>query len=506
MKLFSTSDIQKIDKYTITNEPISSIDLMERAATEVVNEITSRYDVSHKIYIFAGPGNNGGDALVVARLLLGKSYSVFVYLCNPSGKLSPDCRVNKDRLLKEHTNSNFTEIVNEFAPPKLTEKDIIIDGLFGSGLNKPLEGGFAGLVRYINASSAKVISIDIPSGMFGEDNSNKFEEQIIVEAELTLTFQFPKIAFFFAENSPYFGEIKILEIGIHPDAIRQTHSNISTLEKEDISKLLKKREKFSHKGNYGQGLLFAGSFGKMGAAILSATACLRSGIGLLTTHVPECGIIPLQTAVPESMGSIDPFAETITTLPELKQFSAFGVGPGLGTSTQTAAFLENLLATTGEHPIVIDADALNIISTWPVIDNVFPKNCIITPHPKEFDRLAGKSSTSYERFIKAQNFAKKHKVFVILKGAYTTIACPSGECFFNTTGNPGMATAGSGDVLTGIILALLAQEYTVKEAALIGVYLHGLAGDLASEEKSEESMIARDIIDKIGNAFKYLKK
>lgn len=503
MKLFTTSDIRNLDKYTIEKEPVSSVELMERAAKKFVDEFISRFDKSRHVYVFAGYGNNGGDALTVARMLLSKSYEVHAFLCNPEKRLSSDCRINKDRLLEE-PNMRFTEINSEFIPPPLTEQDVVIDGLFGSGLDKPLTGGFAGLARYINASPASVVAVDIPSGLFGEDTGIP-AEQSIVKADLTLTFQFPKLSFLFPENAPYIGECKILDINIHPDAIKTVDSDFYLLEKEDVVKLLKKRNLFSHKGNYGHGLLFTGSFGKIGAGILSAKACLRSGIGLLTTHIPECGISAMHTAVPETMLNVDTADHNITEFPDLAPYSAFAAGPGLGTSPQTSAFLENLLSEVGIRPIVLDADALNIISTWPVVDNAFPDNCILTPHPKEFDRLAGDSQTAYERLTKARRFAREHKVFIILKGAYTAITCPDGTCFFNTTGNPGMATGGSGDVLTGMILSFLAQGYSPKNASVLGVYLHGLAGDVAAEKLSEESMIAGDIVNNIGEAFLRLK-
>jgi len=503
MKLFTTSDIRKLDKYTIEKEPVSSIDLMERAGKKFTDEFISRFDNSRHVYVFAGQGNNGGDALVIARMLLSKSYEVHVFLCNPEKRLSSDCRVNKDRLLEE-PNVRFTEINSEFLPPTLTRNDIIIDGLFGSGLNKPLEGGFAGLVRYINDSPATVVAVDIPSGLFGED-TRITDNQPIVKADFTFTFQFPKLSFFFPESAPYIGVCKILDINIHPDAIKSVDTDFYLLEQDEVANLLKKRNKFSHKGNYGHGLLFVGSFGKIGAGILSVKACLRSGIGLLTAHIPECGMSAMHAAVPETILSLDPSDQYITEFPDLTPYTAFAAGPGLGTFTRTSAFLENLLSNIDTRPIVLDADALNIVATWPVIDNVFPDNCILTPHPKEFDRLAGSSQTSYERLTKARNFVREHKVFVVLKGTYTAIVCPDGDCFFNTTGNPGMATGGSGDVLTGMILSFLAQGYSPKQAAVLGVYLHGLAGDIAAEKISEESMIAGDIVDNIGEAFLQLK-
>ncbi|MDR2475506.1 MAG: NAD(P)H-hydrate dehydratase [Bacteroidales bacterium] len=499
MKIFSTSTIRDIDKYTIDNEPIASIDLMERAAMRLTNEIALRFDLSHRIYIFAGQGNNGGDALAVARLMVGKGYQVFIFLCNPFQKLSPDCAKNKERLLKI-PGIQFTEIISEFPPPELTANDVVIDGLFGSGLSRPLSGGHAALVKHINASSATVVAIDIPSGLFDENNAST---TCAIKATLTLTLQFPKLSFFFAENDKYVGELKIIDIHLHPAAIRNTPASIQMLEAQDVARLLHKRNRFSHKGTFGHGLLIAGSLGKMGAAILSSKAGLRTGIGLLTAHVPECGMSIMQTAIPEAMLSLDSYSNSIGEIPDLDAYSAIAVGPGIGTTTQTSTFLEEFLPLTGNIPVVLDADALNIIATWPV--QAFPSNSIITPHPKEFDRLAGKSASDYDRFIKAQRFAARNHTYIILKGAYTAIICPDNECFFNSTGNAGMATAGSGDVLTGILLGLLAQGYSLKEAAILGVYLHGLAGDIAVKSFSEESLIAGDIIDHLGKAFNELK-
>lgn len=503
MKLFTTNEIRNLDKYTIEHEPIASIDLMERAAGVLADAIIRRFDTSRKVYVFAGQGNNGGDALALARILLAKGYTVFTYLCNPTRKLSVDCSKNKGQLL-QIPDVSFVEIINEFIPPVLTKDDVVIDGLFGSGLKKPLEGGFAGLVRYINSSPAYVVSIDIPSGLFGENN-DRSDNQIIVEADLTLALQFPKLSFLLADCNRFIGEVEVLDIGIHKDSIIKTQTDFFLLEKEEVAGLLKKRNKFAHKGVFGHGLLCAGSYGKMGAAVLSALACMRSGVGLLTAHVPECGKTVMQTVVPEAMLNIDSMYEFLIHIPDLGACTAVAIGPGIGTSTQTSAFLENFLLKFGTTPVVLDADALNIISVWPISENVFPENCIITPHPKEFDRLAGKSISSYDRFAKARSFAIRNRLYVILKGAFTLIACPDGMCYFNPTGNPGMATAGSGDVLTGILLALLAQGYSLKDASLLGVYLHGLAGDLAEKDTSEESLIARDIINYMGKAFVALK-
>jgi NAD(P)H-hydrate epimerase len=499
-KIFETSQIKGIDQYTIKNEPIASIDLVERAATVFVNEFCRRY-TSHqnRIYVFAGQGNNGADALAIARLLTEKGYNVFTYLVNPSNMLTPDCKENK-RQIQETDNKQFTEVTKEFAPPVLTGQDIIIDGLFGSGLNRPLEGGFAGIVAYINASEATVVSIDIPSGLFGEDNRDN-HPQSIIQADLTLTFEFPKLSFLFPENADYVGEWKVLPIGFHPDALKNSKSNYGLITDEDIPSLIRPRHRFTHKGDYGHALLIAGGTGKMGAAVLAANACLRSGAGLLTTHIPNRGENIMQISLPEAMVSLDANSDYISKLPDISKYKAVGIGPGIGTKNMTADAFETLLRTVASTPLVIDADALNIIAQKTELLKLLPEGTILTPHTGEFDKIAGANKSEYERIQKAREIANEQKVCIVLKGAYTAVCIPSGKVFFNTTGNPGMATAGSGDVLTGILSGLLAQGYGFEAAAVIGVYIHGLAGDLAAKTLSQESMLAGDIVKMLGKAF-----
>ncbi len=500
IKIFATNKIKELDQYTILHEPIDSIDLVERAATTFVREFCrNKPNKQIRIIIFAGQGNNGADALAIACLLKEQFYRVEVYLFNPTQHLSEECELNKRRLL--HTEGiEFTEVIHDFEPPFLSERDIVIDGLFGSGLNRPLTGGFAALVQYINQSGATVVAIDIPSGLFGENNTHNNPEAII-KADLTLTFGFPKLAFFFPENARYVGEWKTLDIGIHPDAVAQTNSPFTLVTEEDISYSLIPRERFAHKGTFGHALLVAGSKGKMGAALLAAKACMRSGVGLLTAHIPSRGEAFFQTAFPEAMVNLDSNSDHLSAIPELNGYTAVGIGPGLGQHIETATALEQLLQAY-DKPIVIDADAINILAANKDLISKLPQRSILTPHPKEFDRLAGESGDSYDRLIKAQSFATEHKVNVVLKGAYTAICTPTGNVYLNSRGNPGMATAGSGDVLTGIILGLLAQGYSPEPAAVIGVYMHATAGDLAANFHSEESMIASDIIDMLGKAFK----
>lgn len=502
IKIFTTQQVKELDQYTIEHEPILSIDLVERASTVFVHEFMRRYSRQTNIIVFAGQGNNGADALAIARLLADESYTVEVYLFNPTQQLSADCEHNRHRLINQ-SDAVFKEISGEFKPPVLTKRDVVIDGLFGSGLNRPLTGGYAAVVNYINQSEATVVSIDIPSGLFGEDNIENNPDAII-KADVTLTFGFPKLAFLLPENAAYTGIWKVLDIGLHPEVIEKTGTPYRMVTEEDIATLIHPRKRFSHKGDFGHGLLIAGSKGKMGASLLAARACLRSGAGLLTVHTPQRGEQIFQTALPEAMLSFDPHMERFTNVPELSNFSAIAIGPGLGHSFETAAAFERVLERAGK-PIIIDADGLNLLSTNHELFTKIPPFSILTPHPKEFDRLTGESANGYERLQKAKAFAADKRVYVILKGAYTAICTPDGEIIINNTGNPGMATAGSGDVLTGILLGLLAQKYDPETVAILGVYLHGTAGDLAAAFFSEESMLSGDIIEMIGKAYKQLK-
>ena len=502
-KLFETSKIKELDIYTIENEPIASIDLVERAANAFVGEFCRRYTSRHnRIYVFAGQGNNGADALAVARLLVDNGYYVFTYLINPTRMLSPECEINKNRY-KNESNRPLTEIEKSFIPPTMEPQDIVIDGIFGSGLNRPLEGGFAKIVDYINCSEATVVSIDIPSGLFGEDNKNN-HAQYIIQADLTLTFEFPKLSFLMPENAIYVGEWKELSIGIHPDAVLKTKTSYGLITDEDIASLLRTRDRFAHKGDFGHALLIAGSKGKMGAAVLAAKGCLRSGGGLLTVQLPARGEVIMQIALPEAMVETDKHADYITEIGDISKYEAIGIGPGIGTSEQTTIFFKKLLEAAHAKPLVVDADALNIIAENSELLHHLPEGAILTPHPGEFDRLTGRSETAFERMTKARLLAAEQKICIVLKGAYTTVCTPTGKVFFNTSGNPGMATAGSGDVLTGILLGLLSQGYRPEEASVIGVYLHGIAGNFAASNLSEESLIASDIIHYLGIAFKQM--
>lgn len=500
MKFFPTSAIKAIDAYTIGHEPIASIDLMERAARALTDAILERY-AGRSFAVFAGPGNNGGDGLAVARMLAAAGNRVSVWLINPNGVLSPDCAVNLARL--EDTAVAVTEVGDAFSMPALDRETIIVDALFGSGLNRPLGGLFADVVKGIDMLSNDVVAIDMPSGLMGGDNDPSL--QLIVFATLTLTLQFPKLSLLFAENEMFVGEFKVLDIGLSQRAIADTPSPFVYTDRVDIAPLIKPRAKHSHKGAYGRALLVAGSKGMAGASVLAARAALRSGVGLLTLHVPACNNTIVQVAVPEAMTSIDSSECCFSDTLDISKYNAVAVGPGLGQSAESEAALLQLIAAC-RVPMVLDADALNILSRNPKYMQCLPQGSIITPHVGEFSRLFGAADSSFVRLQAARAYASTFGVTVVLKGAYTAVVTPQGAMHFNSSGNPGMATGGCGDVLTGCIVSLLAQGYTSVDAARIAVYIHGLAGDLAAAEKGQTALVAGDVIDFLPSAWRSLEE
>jgi len=502
-KIFSVEKIRKADQFTIENEPISSLDLMERAAKECFIWLANKAQKNQEFAVFCGPGNNGSDGLVIARMLEKAGYSVQVFILNLTGKFSQDFHVNLRRL--QETSCKITQwddLVKDI--PELSAQTIIIDAIFGSGLSKELKGLPQRIVKKLNELPFVKVAIDIPSGLFS-DVSTLHSKAVIFQADYTLSFQFPKLAFLMPENETFVGDWQILNIGLSEEYIQKTNTPYFYLNAAFIATLIKPRSKFSHKGSFGHVLMIAGDENKMGAAILSSKAALRAGAGLLTLHHPSSvkSLIPL--AVPELMSSIDKSEEAFTQLPDLSKYSHIAIGPGLGTRTQTAKALK-LLIQQWNTPLVIDADGLNILSQNKTWLSFLPKGSILTPHIGEFNRLVGITKNDFERLEKAIDFAEKYGIYLVVKGAHTFIATPNRKVFFNSTGNSGMATGGSGDVLTGMIIGLLAQNYHPIDAAILGVYLHGLSGDFAAEHNGMESIIASDIIDNIGKAYQRIKQ
>lgn len=491
MKIFSNQQIRNLDQITIQTEPISSINLMERAGRKITDWIVQTVpDPKIPFHIFCGPGNNGGDGLVVARLLEMQHRPVTVYV-NATAKLSDDAKTNLDRLPRRR----YLKVVDLNSDYPMPDAGIIVDALFGSGLSRPLRDPWDALVEKINQTHLPVFSIDIPSGMFADI----LTEGICIKADHTLALQSSKLAFYQKENAAFTGKICILDIGLSATARADLPAKNHLIIREDIAHLIPKRSTFDHKGTFGHALLICGGYGKVGAAILAARACLRVGAGKLTVHIPKFAYQVMQLGVPEAMTVIDDHDFWFTDAKDLTGYETVGMGCGLGTHISTAEGLKKVLGS--DHPpIVLDADALNIISQHKPWLNMLKPNSILTPHPGEFSRLWGPSRNSFERLELQRQISIDYRIFIVYKQAYTCITTPDGHAFFNSTGNPGMATAGSGDVLTGMITGFLAQKCDSLSAILLAVYLHGLAGDLAAQQVGQHSLIASDIIDHIGKA------
>ncbi len=492
IKILSTSQIKELDAFTIKNEPIASIDLMERACSGFVEWFIERYDSSKSVLVICGTGNNGGDGLGIARLLSWMPYNITVLIVQSSSE-SEDFQKNLKRL-PPHVDQSVIQNPVHFGLPS---SDIIIDALFGSGLSRPLEGIQAKVVSAMNQSNAIRIAVDIPSGLLAD--SHTFGP--VVQAHHTVTFQLPKLSFLLPYNYSTVGEWHMVDIGLSRKFIAQASTRNYLVDEIGIQELIRPRKKYSHKGDFGHSLIIGGSLGKMGANILATKAALRTGSGLVTSLVPKCGYTAIQSSLPEAMALMDPQENFLSHMPDIRPFNSIGIGPGIGKNKLTIEFVKAFFESQ-DIPCVIDADALNILSENGSVQNLIYPNSILTPHPGEFRRLVGEWQNDFERLELQRQLATRLKSIVVLKGAHTSIAMPTGEVYFNTTGNPAMATGGSGDVLTGILTALLAQQYPPQDAALLGVFLHGLAGDLAS--KNRHAIIASDIIEEIPFAFQWL--
>ena len=499
MKLFSKEQIYEGDQLTTERQKIASTDLMERAGTQIFNWIHARMQGAQvPIHVFCGIGNNGGDGLVLARHLKTHGYTVITYIINCSDKRSKDFLINYDRI-KNVTkdwpkmlscSSDFSEIIIE-------EKDIIVDAVFGIGLNRPPNDWVQELFQKFRASKAFTLAIDIPSGVYTDKAVE--DENAAVHANYTLSFQSPKFVFFLPETAKYTVQWEALDIGIDRDYLMQTETEVELISKFEVLPLYKPREKFAHKGDFGHVLILGGSYGKIGAVNLASRAALTSGAGKVTAYIPQCGYHSLQTSIPEVMVISDANETTITHINYDIEPTVIGIGVGLGTADETAKTLEAFLKKN-KTPLVVDADGLNILSKKKTLLKLLPEQTILTPHPKELERLIGKWSDDFEKLKKVKAFSKKYNVIVLIKGAHS-ITVYKDKLYINTTGNPGMATAGSGDVLTGVISGLVAQGYEPLDATIFGVYLHGKAADISVEDYGYQSLIASHIIETIGEAY-----
>lgn len=499
MKIFTAEKIRKCDEFTIAHEPVSSIQLMERAAQACVQWIAENCKIHNSFSIFCGNGNNGGDGLAIARLLYLKGFDVDVFVKELKGNFSKDAAINYKRL-KDFSGITVKEF-KDFQKDRMSEQTICIDAVFGTGLSRKIGGEELKILNELNSLQHLKISIDIPSGLSADQNID--EDSTVFKADYTLSFQFWKRSFLYPETGKYTGKVVILDIGLHPQYIDETDSSNFTIDDNLIGKIFKPREEYSHKGSFGKVGVIGGSYGKMGAAVLSVKAALKSGAGLVFALSPKCGYEILQTTSPEAM-FIEGGKEFIENI-EIAQDIVLGIGPGLGTHHKTEQGLLNFLKKYSS-PLVLDADALNIIAKNPSSINLIPKHSIITPHPKEFERLFGKTKDSFERSDLAVQKAKEHTIYIVLKDHHTQVITPEGNIFYNITGNSGLAKGGSGDILTGILTALLAQGYSSENAAVFGVWLHGKSADFAAEKHAKESMQPTDVIKELETAFLYINK
>lgn len=510
--ILSAEAIRQCEQYTMLHEPVSSTDLMERAGTACARHILATFPVTHipDIYIFCGPGNNGGDGLVIARQLLYASLqtcNIHVILCQEeNSRTTDDMRINQQRWddLVQSNQHAYSSIFDPQNSIEIPENALIVDALFGIGLNKPVGGLYAEAISAINASNAHTIAIDIPSGLYADRAVPTFDN--IVMAQTTLTMQFPKEVFFHPEAYPFCGNVEIMDIGMRvpPDLLWCKEF----ITREIARMLFRSDTPFAHKGTFGHGLLVAGSADMPGAAILAATAALRGGIGKVTVHTAALAAQVIPAVLPEAIlhrDNNDHHVSNIQWDTLQTDIRTIAIGPGLGHDAQTVSVLKDVIDSV-QSPLIIDADALNILSENKAWLPYLPANSILTPHLKEFERLAGPSTDSFDRAEKAKVFAQKYNIILILKGHHTLISMPDGHQFYNTTGNEGMATAGSGDVLTGLLLALLAQGYSPAATALLGVHIHGLAGDLYAQENHPASLIASDLPRYFGKAFSYISQ
>ncbi|MEM7548261.1 MAG: NAD(P)H-hydrate dehydratase [Bacteroidota bacterium] len=493
MKILSAEQIREADKYTIEHEPISSVDLMERASLTFAEKFKKCYSVEKPVVVIAGKGNNGGDGLAIARILSESGYKVSIYTFGSDSEGSDDFKENFRRL---DNSIPVVRIQEDLSFSDLEPNTILLDAIFGTGLSLSVEGAYSKVIESMNNSSLEIVSVDIPSGLFC-DELNKASD-IIVRASRTFTFQLPKLTFFLPETENHLGVWEVLDIDLDNDFIQNSKTRYHLNDQKGLKPLYKKRSKYSHKGNFGKCLLIGGSYGKMGAMVLMSRACLKSGAGLITSHIPKCGYEILQSTVPEVMCSTSSSPNMLDDIPKnLNNYDVIGIGPGLGKSDETISVVKQLLRNYSE-PIIFDADALNIIAHGNMLNFISPGS-ILTPHVKEFDRLFGKNVHSFERIKKAHEYSQERKVICVLKGAHTAIITPE-KVYFNDSGNPGMATGGSGDVLTGIITGLLGQGYSPSDSARIGVFLHGASGDIAKQNEGEEFISASSIIDNLGKA------
>lgn len=494
MKILNAQQIKDVDKCSITSQNISSWDLMERASSVFVEKFLNYIHHQYIIHIFCGKGNNGGDGLAIARMLIQKGFQVQVMIVEHSENASQDFLINLNKLESFNSNIHHIKFLDDLNNIEINENNVCIDAILGSGVNKPTQGIIKNCIEFINQKYKKIFSVDVPSGLY-LDSLNHSNDSII-KAHHTFTFQLPKLSFLFPENAVFTGEWEILDIGLSEKCIAQHPTTCFAIDKELIQNLYHPRNNISAKWDYGHCLIIAGSNTMRGAAMMCVASALRSGCGLVSIHSIENVISQISQKYPECLLSIDINENECTQLPEnLSKYNTIAFGSGMGISKDVANLLKQLLTHLDNKKLVIDADGLNILSQHQEYWDLIPPNqVIITPHIKEFERLFGKFSNHLDRLNKAREIAQSKKVVIVLKSPYTAVVTTKGEIYFNIVANSGLAKGGSGDVLTGLIAGLCARGYDIEKAAMLGVYIHSAAGKLAIQKIHPECLLPTDLI------------
>ena len=497
MKILSKEQVYEGDKLTVETQQISSTELMERAGIQIFNWLHTRLQGAQvPIHVFCGIGNNGGDGLVVARHLLNYGYNVHTYVVNCSTKRSKDFLNNYDRI-KQVSKKWPTLLGCKEDFPTIEADDIIIDAVFGIGINRDVSEWVKQMFQYFRASKAFTLAIDIPSGLY--TNQVPKDEDAVVWANYTLSFQSPKLVFFLPDTAKYTEEWEVLDIGIDRKFLVEIESEAELIGRNEVLPFYQPRKKYSNKGHFGHALIIGGSYGMIGSVNLASRATLVSGAGLVSTFIPKCGYHAMQSSFPEAMVMTDTDENILTKIEINFKPSVIGIGVGMGTNPKTIKAFEDFLKTN-KSPLVVDADAINILSQKKTLIKFLPEGTVLTPHPKELERLIGAWKDDFDKLKKAKAFSKKYRLIIVIKGA-NTITVMENKLYVNTSGNPGMATGGTGDVLTGIITGLISQDYNPLVAAIFGVYLHGKSADIAVQDTGYESLIASHIIETLGEAY-----
>lgn len=483
MKILTSLQISEWDRYTIQNEPIESLALMERAAERLSEALQRRLSVGVKLTFLIGKGNNGGDGLAMARILSGRGFCCRVIMIFETNELNENCAINFARLPSDIE-------INQY-PCEICDDEVLIDAILGSGFRGKANNYILNVIKHINKLPNYKVSIDLPSAMSSEFDN---DYEMVLHTELTLTIQIPKLAFMLPEAGNACGEVEIVEIGLDSKFINNAKTCFYYIDSNFIASNSLRRTKFSHKGNYGHTLLICGSEGMVGAAFLATGAALRSGCGYVTVSLSFDYIPSLLSRYPSAL-TWGWHTDVLNRLPpNLEKYTSIAIGCGLGQNTQIVDLLEQLFRRYN-RPIVIDADAINVLTVNRSLLKYIPKHSILTPHLGELRQLIGDWADDKDKIDKIRAFTLKYDVLLVVKGAHTMICCPNGDIWFNSTGNAFMAKAGAGDILTGLISGLLSRGYSPHLAACIGVYYHGIAAEKAAEAISGESINSNDLID-----------